>query len=79
MDEPILNYLKTRLGESRGTWPQISKDTGVPYSTITNIAQGKVADPRISSLQPILDYFRALDTMRQKLGEARDGRVAAAG
>lgn len=61
MNEPILDFVKRRLEASRGDWPKISAATGVPYFTITNVAQGKVADPRIGTLQPLVDYFRTQD------------------
>jgi predicted transcriptional regulator len=34
----------------------------VPYFTITNIVQGKTEDPRVSTLQKLVDYFRARDS-----------------
>lgn len=61
MEEPILDFVKRRLEEARGYWPHISQVTGVPYFTITNLAQGKVEDPRVSTLQKLVDYFRARD------------------
>lgn len=59
MDQPILDYVKDQLEHRRGEWPQISKDTGVPYFTITNIVQGKVEDPRISTVQKLYDHLRS--------------------
>jgi hypothetical protein len=61
MNEPLLDYVKARLEAHRGEWPQIARITGVPYFTITNIVQGKVEDPRISTIQPLVDYFQALE------------------
>lgn len=57
-DENLLEYLKSKLDASRGQWPAISKATGVPYFTITNLVQGKVEDPRLSTVQRLIDYFR---------------------
>ena len=57
----MLGFVKRRLEESRGYWPLIAEATGVPYFTITNIAQGKSEDPRISSVQKLVDYFVARD------------------
>lgn len=67
MDEPILNYVTRRLHEYKGNWPQISKDTGVGYDTITKIAQGVRDNPTIDSLQPLIDWFAARDEMLAKL------------
>lgn len=61
MQEPILEFVKRRLEESRGYWPQIAESSGVPYFTIANIVQGKSEDPRISSVQKLVDYFAARD------------------
>jgi predicted transcriptional regulator len=60
-EENMLVYVRGRLESARGTWPTISKTTGVPYFTITNLVQGKVDDPRLSTIQPLIDYFRAQD------------------
>tara|TARA_R110000868_G_scaffold142759_12_gene360247 strand:- start:722 stop:931 length:210 start_codon:yes stop_codon:yes gene_type:complete len=60
-EENMLVYVRGRLENARGTWPAISKHTGVPYFTITNLVQGKVDDPRLSTIQPLIDYFRAQD------------------
>ena len=66
-EESILAFVKRRLEESRGYWPQISAATGVPYFTITNIIQGKVEDPRVSTVQRLVDYFRARDVEAAQL------------
>lgn len=57
MQESILEQVKRQLGEHRGRWPQISDATGVPYFTITNIAQGKVENPGVLTIQKLLNYF----------------------
>jgi predicted transcriptional regulator len=67
VDEPILIFVKRRLEEARGYWPHISTATGVPYFTITNIVQGKVDDPRVSTVQRLVDYFHARDAEAAKL------------
>ncbi|MGF7049115.1 transcriptional regulator with XRE-family HTH domain [Paenibacillus sp. DS2015] len=41
---------------------KLSKDTGIPYSTLTQILNGRTKDPQISALQAIADYFdKSLD------------------
>jgi hypothetical protein len=57
--DAMLDYVKEQLEAHRGEWPVISVGAGVPYFTITNIVQGKVLDPRISTVQALYDYFRA--------------------
>jgi hypothetical protein len=58
MEIPMLDYVKQHLEAARGEWPHISRETGVPYFTITNIVQGKVEDPRVGTVQKLADYFR---------------------
>lgn len=67
MDEPIIDFLQRRLAEARGDWPQIASDSGVPYGTVVNIAQGKVTNPTLVNVQRLIDYFRAKDTMLASL------------
>lgn len=59
--ETMLDYVLRKLEESRGTWPDISEKTGVPYDTITKIAQRKIEDPKVSKLQTLADYFRDIE------------------
>ncbi|MFM0192403.1 hypothetical protein PQQ65_04875 [Paraburkholderia strydomiana] len=55
--ENMLDTVMRKLDETRGTWPEISVSSGVPYQTLTKIACGIVRDPRISTVQALLDYF----------------------
>lgn len=55
--EPILTFVRRKLEESRGSWVEVSRVSGVPYHTLTKIAQGQVDDPRISTVQRLVDYF----------------------
>lgn len=55
--EKMLDTVMRKLDETRGTWPEISVSSGVPYQTLTKIACGIVRDPRISTVQALLDYF----------------------
>lgn len=57
MNEPIITFVRRRLDETRGAWVTIAQDSGVPYHTLTKIAQGKT-EPRIGTVQRLLDYFR---------------------
>jgi len=46
-----------RLLSRRGDWPTVARESGVPYTTLTHIAQGHSRDPRISTVQALHDYF----------------------
>jgi predicted transcriptional regulator len=58
--EPILSFVRRRLDEVRGHWVEVSRESGVPYHTLTKIAQGQVPDPRISTVQRLVDYFNGV-------------------
>lgn len=53
----MLAFVKQKLEERRGGWQRIADDSGVPYHTLTKIAQGVVDDPRIRTVQRLADYF----------------------
>ncbi len=55
--EPILTFVRRRLDESRGEWVEISRVSGVPYHTLTKIAQGATPNPRIETVQRLVDHF----------------------
>lgn len=56
-DEPMLTVVVRRLRQTKGDWPAVSSGSGVPYSTVAHIAQGRIADPRVSTAQALFDYF----------------------
>lgn len=47
-----------RLEQSKGRWPAVAEGSGVPYRTVQKIAQGEIADPGVSSVQKLADWFR---------------------
>ncbi|HHX0959318.1 hypothetical protein [Pseudomonas aeruginosa] len=55
----LLEYVQDQLNERKGIWSQISLSSGVPYSTIAHIAQGVTANPRVKTIQALLEYFHA--------------------
>ncbi len=57
LTETPAEYLKRKLHEHKGDWQQISRASGVPYWTLANIAQGVVADPRVSTAEALIRYF----------------------
>ncbi len=52
--------LRERLAAVRGQWPEIAAESGVPYSTIQKIAQGKTKNPGIETFSSIDRALRAL-------------------
>lgn len=58
-NETWLSAVVRSLQLAKGKWRTIANDTGIPYDTLTKIALGRVADPRVSNVQTLFDYFAA--------------------
>lgn len=56
--EPILIFVKRKLGESKGILTKVSRESDVPYSTLMKISQGVIDNPRIQTVQKLADYFQ---------------------
>ncbi|KVU79033.1 hypothetical protein WK72_29270 [Burkholderia ubonensis] len=56
--EPILSVVLRQLDAAKGDWPEIARQSGVPYQTLTKIAGRLVADPRISTVQALLNCLQ---------------------
>lgn len=55
--ETILKTVRRQLGDTKGRWSAVAEQSGVPYHTLVKIAQGTVEDPRVSTVQRLVDYF----------------------
>lgn len=55
--EPILVSVRRQLSATKGRWSVVAKGSGVPYHTLVKIAQGTVTNPRIDTVQRLLDHF----------------------
>lgn len=55
-DESILATVRRELGATKGQWSAVAEKSGVPYHTLTKVAQGRV-DPRLSTVQRLVDHF----------------------
>lgn len=53
----LLPAVRRMLEERRGSWPQIAEDTGVKYRTLQNIAQGKVDNPAVGTIELLHHYL----------------------
>ena len=63
----ILNYLQQKLDMLN--WHQVdelAENTKVGKGTIAKIKNRRTLDPRLSSVQPLLDYFKARPRMKGK-------------
>lgn len=56
--QTIHDYVVERLGESRGSWPEVSKSSGVSYGTLKKIYYRKIVSPRVKHLEKLASYFR---------------------
>lgn len=61
METDILVYVLAQLEATRGRWPTIASESGVSYDTLTKIAQRQIEDPKVSKIQRLANYFRALE------------------
>lgn len=55
MPEPLVHQARAYLAATKGKWPEVSQRSKVPYSTITKLFQGVIPDPRVSTVQRLLD------------------------
>lgn len=58
MEKTLLEYVLGALEKSRGRWPEIAKASGVPYHTLTKIAQRQIENPGIKHIQQLASYFQ---------------------
>ena len=60
--EPILPYIKRKLREAGPqSWPAISKETGCSVHTMRKVAYNDIENPGVTTMQPLLDLFQAVD------------------
>jgi transcriptional regulator with XRE-family HTH domain len=60
--EPLLDYVRRRLRETRGLHKDIADQSGVPYHTITKISQGVTPNPGVLTVQRLADFFRRVES-----------------
>lgn len=71
--QPIIDYLKGRLkaaGPRR--FASIAKATGVSESLLPKLCYGMRDNPRVQTIQPLLDYFQAIDRGELSLPVAQE-------
>jgi predicted transcriptional regulator len=54
-----LTFVLAQLAAEKGGWKRISLESGIPYDTLTKIAQGRVKNPRWSTVQRLTKFFLA--------------------
>lgn len=76
--QPIIDYLQTKLraaGPRR--FARIAAETGVSESLLPKLAYGMRDNPRVQTIQPLLDYFNAVDRGERRLPDHESERQAA--
>lgn len=58
---PMFEFVMAQLRSKRVPQRQVAAGSGVPFSTVTKIAQGQIKSPRIHQVQALHDYFRKTD------------------
>ena len=59
MDIPIYEFVMQQLEASKGNWPEVAQGSGVSKRTLEKIARREIADPGVSHIQRLSDYFRS--------------------
>lgn len=58
---PIYDFVMEQLRSRRVPQRKVAAESGVPFSTLTKIAQGQIKEPSVHSIQKLADYFSAND------------------
>jgi hypothetical protein len=69
--EPILTYLQRKLREAGPSrWDAIAKETGVSKSLPRKLAYADRDNPGVKLVQPLLDFFQAVERGERELPAA---------
>jgi hypothetical protein len=75
----ILNHIKSRLRlAGRRRWGGIADATGIPYHSLRKLAYNDMPNPGLSTVQPLIDFFEAVDAGTVMLPEPAADQPAAA-
>lgn len=54
----LYEVVMASLREKRVPQRQVARESGVPFSTLTKIAQGQIKAPSVHHVQALYDYFQ---------------------
>lgn len=60
MQLTVLDEVVASLAVWKGHWVAIAAQSGVPYDTVTKIAQGKTRNPRVQTVLKLHGYLQKL-------------------
>lgn len=77
--EPITDFLKRRLREAGSArFDAIADAAGVTPSFIRKFVYGSRENPRVQTVQPLIDLFQAIDRGERELPDAAQAEAKAA-
>jgi predicted transcriptional regulator len=60
--EPIIDYIRRRVREAGPRrYAAIAQQAGVGVALLRKLGTGERDNPRVQTIQPLLDYFQAID------------------
>lgn len=62
---PIYDFVMLHLRSKRVPQRKVAAESGVPFSTLTKIAQGQIKEPSVHSIQKLADYFAKTETTQE--------------
>lgn len=64
MEQNLYDYVLAKLESAKGRWPAVAEGSGVPKRTLEKIARQEIADPGVSHIQKLADYFRSEERLQ---------------
>lgn len=57
MNYSMYDFVMAQLQERKGSWPAVSRGSGVSIKTLSKIARREIKDPGVSHIQALHDFF----------------------
>lgn len=65
-DLNIYEYVIKRLRMKHVSRRKIAAETGVPFSTLSKIAQGQIKNPSVRHAQALYNYFKRIEALERR-------------
>lgn len=73
----VMPFILQKLKEHRGSLPEkVCAPTGIPYGTLAKIINGQVANPRIGTVEKLLDLFDYWELIAASAAPAQEAETA---
>lgn len=66
MAESIYVYVLKKLQASKGDWNAVAFGSGVSKRTLEKIARKEIADPGVSHIEKLAEYFRGQERRQHR-------------